>query len=472
MSIEIITAPLVPDTAASIWFMAHWAPAGPWVLTAIVPDGGGVESAAFMPGQEDKMVAWINSRNATANIYFAVNPLLPSFTDPLLAGKSGKCVKAKKTDVAALAWIHADIDPRPISPGEDIDPQAWVRSEAARAIKRLYGFTPRPTALVYSGAGVQAFWRLAEPIPINGDPELAAAAEGYNLGMALALESDHVHNCDRIMRLSGTINWPDAKKRAKGRIPWRAATIEFFPDRAYPESDFTRAEVRKTVAASSGTAMVPAGSRTSTLPNGIDDLDRFMVDERTTTIILRAKLIITWGRDKEKPKAKDDSRSEWVFDVLCNLLRANVPDDLIHGTVTDPRFQISESVLKNPDDVWRRLEDAKAVVARDADPASPARAAGKPNGILMVAGELNAILDEAEDALLASGVPIYQRGELVRLSTVNVARAKKVPDVIKRAEGSTILTPVTDRWLLQQMARSISWSALNKKGDPSPPIRN
>src|SRR5690348_3334971 len=101
MTIEIITPqPLIPDTAASIWFMGHWNPDGQWVLTAIVPDSGGVESAAFMPGQEGKMAGWIASRNANANIYFQVNPLLSSFTDPLLNGKSGKGVKAKKTDVA------------------------------------------------------------------------------------------------------------------------------------------------------------------------------------------------------------------------------------------------------------------------------------------------------------------------------------------------------------------------------------
>jgi hypothetical protein len=99
-----------------------------------------------------------------------------------------------------------------------------------------------------------------------------------------------------------------------------------------------------------------------------------------------------------------------------------------------------------------------------------APASGTPNGIVMRPGELNSILDEAEDALLAAGVPIYQRGELVRLSTVNKAKTKTRPDEIRRAEGSRILAPVSDRWLQQKMAQAVSWHKVKKgKADPADP---
>jgi hypothetical protein len=48
----------------------------------------------------------------------------------------------------------------------------------------------------------------------------------------------------------------------------------------------------------------------------------------------------------EKDKKKDRSRSAYLFDLVCNLVRCNVPDDLIFGIITDPTWGVSESVLE------------------------------------------------------------------------------------------------------------------------------
>jgi len=51
-------------------------------------------------------------------------------------------------------------------------------------------------------------------------------AEAYNRQLELVLEGDHCHNIDRIMRLPGTWNIPNAKKRAAGRVERMARIVE------------------------------------------------------------------------------------------------------------------------------------------------------------------------------------------------------------------------------------------------------
>jgi hypothetical protein len=57
------------------------------------------------------------------------------------------------------------------------------------------------------------------------------------------------------------------------------------------------------------------------------------------------KVIIVQGRTPNEPKEGDDSRSAWLFDAVCNLVRCDVPDEVIYSVITDPDFAISASVL-------------------------------------------------------------------------------------------------------------------------------
>ena len=108
---------------------------GPWVLTAIIPDGG-ITTRVFT--DVDAAGKWAKARNKTANVYYAVNPLRPEY-------KASK--KAKKADVAAMEFLHLDIDVRP---GMDLD-----------AIKKVVeGMDTAPSAVILSGGGVNCLWRL------------------------------------------------------------------------------------------------------------------------------------------------------------------------------------------------------------------------------------------------------------------------------------------------------------------------
>lgn len=83
----------------------------------------------------------------------------------------------------------------------------------------LRNFQPAPSFIINSGNGFQGFWLLDEEQTIDGREELAVELERFNQQIALDLTADNCHNIDRIMRLPGTVNIPDAKKRKKGRVP-------------------------------------------------------------------------------------------------------------------------------------------------------------------------------------------------------------------------------------------------------------
>ncbi len=74
---------------------------------------------------------------------------------------------------------------------------------------------PPPSIIVFSGGGYQAYWKLKEPLEINGDIAKAEDAKRYNMQLERIFKADSCHNIDRIMRLPGTINIPGVDKLAR-----------------------------------------------------------------------------------------------------------------------------------------------------------------------------------------------------------------------------------------------------------------
>jgi hypothetical protein len=66
-----------PNTQETIGFLLHYRGSEPIVLTAIVPDGGPVESETFRPADEiERLRSWIDERQGKKNLYFTVNPTM------------------------------------------------------------------------------------------------------------------------------------------------------------------------------------------------------------------------------------------------------------------------------------------------------------------------------------------------------------------------------------------------------------
>lgn len=313
------------STKDAIDFLRRWSPEGPWVLTAIVPDGR-TDTATFTPASWAKCVEWIESHQGKRNLYFHVNPV-----------RRAMDVKASKEDMARLAWLHVDMDPRA---GEDFE------EERARALKMLQGYTPRPTVIVDSGGGFQGFWKLvpSDKLIIDGSVAKAQELEAYNIQLEKVFQADHCHNVDRIMRLPGTINIPTAKKTKKGRKPVMAQLVEW-NDSTYPIEQFTPAVRVQTVETGLAGGR-PRVKVTGNVPDiGTEELKDW-AHANGKAISDHTLALIATGQDPLDP-TKYPSRSEALFKVCCDLVRADVPDEMIFAVITGSN-EIATSVRDKP----------------------------------------------------------------------------------------------------------------------------
>jgi putative DNA primase/helicase len=213
-------------------FLQKLRPGGPWVLTAIVPDG---KPTTVTARTADEVDAFVRDHNGRANIYYSVNP-----------ARTVMFKKTAKTDLAAIEYVLSDLDP-----AEGETPEA----AKARYLEQLNdAFEPKPTAAIDSGNGIQGLWRLKERIAlgdlVNGkfsaedqakidDVEARVAAVMKRLGAKAGTQ-----NIDRILRLPGTINLPNKAKLKKGRVACETKLL-WFNDASYPLDVFPKEEPGK-----------------------------------------------------------------------------------------------------------------------------------------------------------------------------------------------------------------------------------
>lgn len=331
---------IIGQTKEAINFLKLVLPSGPWALTAIFPDKKQTKTETFYPNEEKKCFDFIELHNGHTNLYWHVNPVMRAMTK-----------KAMREDIKEVVQFHVDIDPRA---GEDFS------KEQERILKLLQNppnDIPPPSFIIFSGGGYQGFWVLQEPIEINGDINAAEDAKLYNITLERVFGADNCHNIDRLCRLPGTVNIPDAKKRKKGRSETLSKLISHHPSRVYEIKQFKKAQqVQSTAGGFSSSAKSVVVSGNIKRIDSVEDLNEWDVPDRV-------KVIIVQGSDVENPKQGDNSRSAWLFDCICQLVRAKVPDDVIFSIITDPDFRISESILEQKSSAekyaMRQIERAK-----------------------------------------------------------------------------------------------------------------
>ena len=326
---------------------------------ARIPQEGGRQPIAQYGKDPDSLADFINEWNGKENLYYSPTVL-----------KSWLNKKSEKTDIASSMFFWVDVDPGPCPP--DSDPETHFAAERERLSKRVLGDmrVPRPTFIVDTGGGFQLLWKLDTPFEIDGKERNYVEFERYNKALAAVLGGDNCHNVDRILRLPGCLNLPNKGKRAKGQVEATAKVIEYDPSRVYSLDQFKQSMTEEDILPKQSvrgcTAVTALDIDLSNIPRlaDIDDLDRWSVPDRLKALIVQGDL-----RDVEGPKEGDDSRSAWLFDVVCNLHRAGVEDDVIYSIITDPDFGISESVLDKGtrvhDYAVKQIESAKKVVVRD-----------------------------------------------------------------------------------------------------------
>lgn len=419
---------------------------GSWSITGIWPEREEkrpTPTKTFGPvasdkiGDADACAAAIDSANTTGwNVYYSLNPTRGPITK-----------KAEKVDILAVEFFHVDIDV-PAAP-VDATPEQRAEHVAREKVTILRRLTddlpegvPTPTFIIDSGGGFQALWRLRTAIPLadqSATPEEKKAAcaevERYNRWLEDKFGADNCHNVDRVLRLPGTTNHPDKKKRLKGRVPTMALLVAHDPDAVYEPDQFGKAPPKSAVG-SQRSAPADAAPATDASPDQLptDELRRVARD----------------GMDKAKPSRwhKDGilDRSRAVCWWLCECIRHNVPQSVALGILTNKAHGIADSIA---DEQTARVQWDKAVAKVGEKAGSKAGDKSPPSGSIVLAdGHLNDAIRETESAL-AEHLIFDRGGELVR--PIRFGSLERKPEGVRRDDAAIILRPVTTHWMVQQM---------------------
>ena len=356
---------VLSDYCEATDFLEWLRPGGPWVLTAIVPTSGKIETITAHNKTEAR--DFIRLHDGKCNLYYSVNPTRTAMTR-----------KAAKTDIAAIEYLLADLDPRDGESPEDAK---------SRYLKALETFKPAATAIIDSGNGIQALGRLearielAEPVGETFPVETAAIIAEVEARSATWMKRlgsvAGTQNIDRILRLPGTTNLPNKKKIKAGRVACRTRLISFndfkYSLDAFPAPE-PSGEERK---AGAGIDALPISKRMKDLIRGIDD--------------------------PEHPYA---SRSEAVFAVIIAMVGAGCADDQIEAVFLDTGHPISAHVLeqsKPPEYLARQIARAREIAT------DPHVARLNEHYALVIVGDKSAIMKTTDNGITFLTIQAFQQ---------------------------------------------------------------
>jgi putative DNA primase/helicase len=205
------------DRSEASDFLQHLAPDGPWLLTAIIPDdNNSIRTRTFTRLDEARRFI-VQHEGDGENIYYSINPT-----------KTALRKKATKRDIARIEYLQVDPDP-----ADDEDPQAFK----ARLREKIEAYPQQPTFWVDSGNGIQLLFRLRDSVEVTDD-RVIEDIEARNYALAIAFGAAPVtRNIDRIFRLPGTTNYPNAKKLRIGRVVCPTKLIRY-SNVDHPLADF------------------------------------------------------------------------------------------------------------------------------------------------------------------------------------------------------------------------------------------
>lgn len=179
-----------------------------------------------------------------------------------------------KDNLCQLSAVWVDVD--------------YAEEGDAEALEiRLERFPLRPSMRVSSGGGQHVYWLLAEPIDVDS-PGAVQRVERVLKGLCSALDGDrNATDASRILRIPGSTNYPDAKKRGKGRVTCPCTLIEVNEQR-YGFDDFDPWELLGQKLAEAKAAPAGKAAPSADLPERVRAVlesdrraaDRFLRDSR------------------------------------------------------------------------------------------------------------------------------------------------------------------------------------------------
>jgi hypothetical protein len=250
-------------------------------------------------------------------------------------------------------------------------------------------------------------------------PYSVTEAKPVLTALARCIGSDHTQSCDHVFRMPGTLNWPTRKKIAKGRsaVPWRARW-DMEPGCLGYDNAVTIEGMRAAIQAKYPNAFDPAAGDarrtdfdwdTPLKPGDAREL-------RDGTII--AKLAVP----------ADGDRSAIAYGVIRQLAERRYTPAQVRDKLAE-LYDSGEALghyADHPKGFDAALdEDIKRAFTKPFEPEpaqagvfyayiDPTKPPAPPRREIKIAGgQLPAILDGAEQALIEQGVDLFQRGDMI-----------------------------------------------------------
>lgn len=413
---------LAPDDAAIRYFISEII-CDDIHLAAVIPDGS--IAGRFFGSDCDAAVDWAIDHNQQGkNLYWTVNRC-----------QAGVGYKPSKSDIKKIRFAHVDIDP----------PKDGSGFCKAVVIQRLEALPTPPTMIVDSGNGVQALWKLEE------ETEEREKVEGVNQGIARNFAGDSSHNIDRLLRLPGTVNYPNSKKRTLGCVPVLASLHRWDKKRSISleelELDFPFAAL--------STAPI---RRELVLPSSIKLL-------KSNDLVQGDIAKLTMMIDMPTKHFRNDDRSSWAYGIACQMVDDHYTDGEVLGVLLNSA-NIGCAHVKDQSDPIRAAQRALSKARARFIPAngsifgkSPISNTNLPT-IEFVGGNLPQAVDQAEQALIAANLGYFQMGgRIVRTGTIPSLQ------VGCKAEAQWRIIEVGDAELIEAFTTVALWKKPGRNGD-------
>ena len=374
----------------------------------------------------DKVRRWTDNCQGRGNIYWTVN--------------AAKVMNKKPTkkDIIAVVSLHVDLDPN-----EDEDQDAAEN----RLTKKLEGYRHLASIIVKSGGGAWAFYDLGEPIPIDGDPDKIKDAESYNIALAHDLGGDNCHNIDRVARLPGTINIPNAKKLTKGRRA-KLASVHRRNQVRHAIERFTKTIVDAVTEARRAPLVGQEATATADkVPKGENFKSSGEYEPINPNDPALAKISQKWSHaDYAAEYAGDRSRA--AFGFVCECKRAGITDEAIARCLM--HWPIGACLREKPN-VDREL--VRILARGDEFTIDPKLAEmNEKHHVVLHGGKTRVLTWDDDEIYVGRKVPVYQTPDDFKAFHSKYRHSRQIKTKTKDEKGNektetkTVTKPLGSWW--------------------------
>ena len=199
-----------PDADVAVKFLTDFAAGGPITVVMIPDEGQGGRGQTFNTSDLDSVIEMRSFISAFETRHFQV-----FYMPNRAADDCGHAIPAKE-DIVEIRAVVLDFDPDKTTPLDE------ERLRLREVLDNLVGTDLcTPTTAVDTGGGMQVIYRLKTPLrlPLDGFDKAVEQYETLVKALARSFGADtKTWRVNNLFRCPGTYNWPNASKKAAGRV--------------------------------------------------------------------------------------------------------------------------------------------------------------------------------------------------------------------------------------------------------------